>query len=61
MTLLGLGPSLGLGLGFNLVRLGHEVEPAQQVVGDPLVVEQQRHAVDVGDVVHADALLRRHL
>mmetsp|Transcript_80334 Transcript_80334/g.194760 ORF Transcript_80334/g.194760 Transcript_80334/m.194760 type:complete len:390 (-) Transcript_80334:508-1677(-) len=45
----------------GLVRLGHEVEPAQQVVGDALVVEQQRHAVDVGDVVHADALLRRHV
>eukprot|EP00965_Chrysotila_dentata_P028609 950900-Pleurochrysis_carterae.AAC.8 len=39
----------------------HQVQPVEQPLCDALVVEEEGHAVDVGDVVHAEAVLGRHV
>mmetsp|Transcript_3119 Transcript_3119/g.7052 ORF Transcript_3119/g.7052 Transcript_3119/m.7052 type:complete len:660 (-) Transcript_3119:273-2252(-) len=38
-----------------------QVKAVKEARGDALVVEQQRHAVDIRHVMHADAVLRRHV
>mmetsp|Transcript_42490 Transcript_42490/g.90752 ORF Transcript_42490/g.90752 Transcript_42490/m.90752 type:complete len:251 (-) Transcript_42490:575-1327(-) len=38
-----------------------QAEAREEPVGDTLEVEEERHSVDVRDVVHADAVLGRHV
>ena len=39
----------------------HEVEAVEEVRGGALVLQEERHSIDIGDVVHPKAILRWHV